>query len=104
GEQRHLAEARARFELTDLFLTAGLADVNVEGAFHGDVESVSTPLTLPHDLLAAVVSKQAHVRPDALTITVVATLNDYFEIAGILLFAVLFFEEFGGKSKMLDGF
>ena len=31
-------------------------------------------------------------------------MQNYFEIAGIFLFAVLFFEEFSGKSEILDGF
>jgi hypothetical protein len=90
--------------LADLPLAFRVVYVNIERALDGDVKSVSTPLALAHDLFAAVVSEQAHVRPHALTIAVIATLNDYFEVTGVLLFAVLFFEEFGGKSKMLDGF
>src|ERR1051325_12049287 len=104
GEQRHLAEADARFELTNLLLGAVVAHVNIERTFDSNVEGVSTPLTLPHDLFAGIVSEQTRVRPHPLTVAIIATLNDYFEVTGILLFAVLFFEEFSSKSKILDGF
>ncbi len=90
--------------MTYLLLPAGLAHVNIERAFDGDVESVSTPLALAHDLFAGVVSEQPDVWTNALAVAVVASLNDHFEIAGVLLFAVLFFEEFSGKSEILDGF
>ena len=91
-------------EFAYLLLTAVVTHVNIESAFDGDVESVSTPLTLAHDLFAAVVSEQAHVGSHALTVAVITSLNDHFEIAGVLLLAVFFFEEFSGKSEILDGF
>jgi hypothetical protein len=47
---------------------------------------------------------KADVRSDALTVRVIAALNYDFEIGGVLLLAILFFEEFSGKSEMLDGF
>src|SRR6185369_572725 len=103
GQQRHLAEARARKEFPNLLLRGihmGVANVNVERALDSDVERVSAPLTLSHDLFARLVREQADVGPDALTVRVVATLNYDFEIGSVFLLAVLFFEEFSGESEI----
>ncbi len=85
-------------------MRACIAGVNVERAFDGDVESVSAPLALSHDLFAGIVGEQADVGADALSVRVIATLNYDFEIGSVFLLAVLFFEEFSGKSEILDGF
>src|SRR6185295_4918982 len=103
-KQSHFAEHGARLELTYLFLSGGVANVNIERALDGDVERVPAPFTLAHDLFACIVSEKTDVRSDALTIRVIAPLNYDFEIGGVLLFAILFLEKFSGKSKMLDGF
>src|SRR6185503_17341886 len=77
---------------------------HVERAFDGDEEVVSTPFTLAHDLFAGVVGEQLDVGTDALAVAVISTLNNYFQIAAVLLLAVLFLEEFSSKSEILDGF
>ena len=105
GEQRHLAENSAGFEPSNLFLLLRpLANVHVERTFDGDVERVSAPLTLAHDLFGRVVCEKPDIWTNALAVAIVASLDDHFEIAAILLFPVLFFEKFGGKRELLDGF
>ena len=89
--------------MTYLLLTVAIADVNIECAFNGDIEGVSTPFTLVHDLFAHVVGKQPDVRSNLFAVAVVTTLHDHFEIARILLLAILFFEEFSSESEILDG-
>src|SRR5262249_47673759 len=100
----HLAETDAGFEHVDFLAVAVLANVDVERAFDADVERVSAPLAFAHDLFAGVVGEESDIRPDPFAVTVVAPLDDHFEIGGVFLFAVLFFEEFSGKSEILDGF
>src|SRR5688572_27008589 len=103
-EQCHLTKTRAALEPADSLLPFTFANVHVDRTFNCDVEGVSTPLALTHDVFAGVVCEQPHVRTNALAVAVVASLNDYLEIGGVLLFAVLFFEKFGSERKTLDSF
>src|SRR5215213_1904419 len=61
GEQSHLTETCARFEPPDFLLPVAFANVDVECAVDGDVERVTAPLTLAHDVFAAVVREQSNV-------------------------------------------
>src|SRR6185295_6161633 len=66
GQHRHFSKAAAGSQTTNLaLLAAAFSDVNVQRAFHGKVESVSTPFALLHDRLTALVSEQTYVRTHA---------------------------------------
>ncbi len=90
--------------MTYLLLSLALAYVNIERAFNGDVKSVPAPLALAHDLFGRVVREQPDIWTNTLAVAIVASLDDHFEIAAILLLPVLFFEKFSGKRELLDGF
>src|SRR5688572_29747604 len=47
-KQSHLTKTGSWWKLTDLLRTGGVVHVNIELAFDSDVESVSSPFTLPH--------------------------------------------------------
>src|SRR5258705_10254108 len=96
-EDGHLAKAAAGSKATDLALLAtSFVDVNIQRAFHGEVESVSTPFALPHYCLAAVIGKQADVWAHALPRRIHFPFNNHFQIVGILQFSIYFDEELGG--------
>ena len=103
GEHGHFSKECSRLQLIDLTLTtAWIIDEDVEKSVHADVEGVSTPLSLPHDLFAGLIGKQTHIWANPFPVTVVAPAHDYFDVACILSLSVLFIEQLGGEFELLD--
>jgi hypothetical protein len=103
-EHRTLAESHARLKLRNLMgRTLVVCDVNVQLPVNQNVKSVASPIALRDDFFARGVREQARVWPNLLA-SVVAPIDDHFQIKLILEMAALALDQLRDDVNASDGF